>query len=278
MELGTFGIWTTYRRIDESQAAEAAGLVEELGYTVFWLGGSPRLPSVRPLLEGSEKLVVATSIVNIWAYDPVELAAEYAALERDFPGRLLVGIGTGHPEATSDYTRPFSALRAFLDGLDGAATPIPSERRCIAALAPKSLALSAERSLGTIPYFVPVEHTQAARAQLGAGPLVAPEVAVVVDSDAERARADAREFASVYLGLTNYTNNLLRYGFSEDDIAAGGSDRLIDAIVPHGTAEELAGVAQAHLAAGADHVAFQAIGEQGIPRRSWTALAEAVFG
>ena len=107
---------------------------------------------------------------------------------------------------------------------------------------------------------------------------MAPEVAVVVDSDSERARVAAREFASVYLGLTNYTNNLLRFGFSEDDIAGGGSDRLIDAIVPHGTAEELAGVAQAHFEAGADHVAFQAIGEPGIPRRSWTALAEAVFG
>ncbi len=181
-------------------------------------------------------------------------------LERDFPGRLLVGIGTGHPEATSDYTRPFTAMRAFLDGLDAAETPLPPERRCIAALAPKMLALSAERALGTIPYFVPVEHTSAARAQLGPGPLVAPEVAVVVDSDAGRARVAAREFASVYLGLTNYTSNLLRFGFSEDDIAGGGSDRLIDAIVPHGTAEELAAVAQEHFAAGADHVVLQVVG------------------
>lgn len=275
MELGKLGIWTTYRRMGESHAEEAAALAEELGYTAFWLGGSPRLPSVRPLLAASERLVVATSIVNIWAYDPVALAAEYAVLERDFPGRLLVGIGTGHPEATSDYTRPLTAMRAFLDGLDGAETPLPPERRCIAALAPKMLELSAERSLGTIPYFVPVEHTSACRAQLGPGPLVAPEIAMVVESDAGRARAAAREFASVYLGLANYTNNLLRFGFGEDDIAGGGSDRLIDAIVPHGTPAELGGVVQEHFAAGADHVVLQAVGEPGIPRRSWTALAEA---
>ena len=278
MDLGTFGIWTTYRRIGESAAGEAAGLVEALGYDVFWLGGSPRLPQVRALLEATEKLVVATSIVNIWTYDPAELAAEYAVLEREFPGRLLVGIGTGHPEATSDYTRPLSAMRAFLDGLDGAETPIPPERRCIAALAPKMLALSAERSLGSIPYFVSLAHTTVAREQLGAGPLLAPEVAVVLDDDAERARVAAREFAATYLGLSNYTNNLLRTGFGEGDIVDGGSDRLIDAVVPHGSADQLAGIARAHLAAGADHVVLQAIGEAGIPRRTWTALAGALLG
>ena len=120
MDLGRFGIWTTYRRIGEDRAGEAARLAEELGYDVFWLGGSPRLASVRPLLEATEALVIATSIVNIWAYDPLQLAGEYTALERDFPGRLLVGIGVGHPEATSDYARPLSAMRAFLDGLDAA--------------------------------------------------------------------------------------------------------------------------------------------------------------
>ena len=277
MDLGKFGIWTTYRRIGEDQAGTAAALVEELGYGVLWLGGSPRLPSVRPLLASTTNLVVATSIVNIWAYDPAELAGEYAALEREFPGRLLVGIGVGHPEATSDYAKPLSAMRAFLDGLDAAEPPQPTDRRCVAALAPKMLSLSAERSLGAIPYFISLDHTSAARAQLGAGPLLAPEVACVVDDDAESARGAAREFASVYLRMSNYTNNLLRFGFSDEDVAGGGSDRLIDAVVPHGTADELAGVARAHLAAGADHVAMQVVGEPGIPRRGWTALAGALF-
>jgi probable F420-dependent oxidoreductase len=278
VDLGTFGIWTTYRRIGEDQAGTAAALAEELGYGVFWLGGSPRLPSVRPLLEATTGIVIATSIVNIWAYDPTELAAEYAALERDFPGRLLVGVGVGHPEATSDYTKPLTAMRAFLDGLDAAAPPLPADRRCVAALAPKMLSLSAERSLGTIPYFIPIGHTTAARAQLGAGALVAPEIACVVDDDSERARVAAREFARIYLGMSNYTGNLLRFGFTDGDVAAGGSDRLIDAVVPHGTADALADIARAHLAAGADHVALQVVGEPGIPRRGWTALAEALFG
>jgi probable F420-dependent oxidoreductase len=275
MELGRLGVWTSHRAVGEDQAPAAARLAEELGYSAFWLGGSPRLPSVRPLLEATERIVVATSIVNIWAYDPADLAAEHAALARDFPERLLVGIGVGHPEATSDYTRPLSAMRAFLDGLDEAATPLPRDRRALAALAPRMLSLSAERSVGALPYFVPAAHTRAARARLGGEPLLAPEVAVVVDSDPERARATAREYARLYLGLTNYTNALRSVGFTDEDFAAGGSDRVIDAVVPHGTPEELAAIVDAHLEAGADHVALQVVGEPGIPREGWRALAGA---
>jgi probable F420-dependent oxidoreductase len=273
VELGEIGVWTTYRALGEENAGEAARLVEELGYGVFWLGGSPRLPSVRPLLEATESLVVATGIVNVWTYDPAQLATEYATLARDFPERLLVGIGIGHPEAASDYSRPLSAMRAFLDGLDGVDPPLPRDRRCLAALAPKMLALSAERSIGAIPYFVPVAHTSFARAQLGPGPLLAPEVAFVLDEDPDRARDKAREYARTYLGLSNYTNNLLRLGFTDEDIADGGSDRLIDAVIPHGSADEIATAVRAHLDAGANHVPLQAIGEPGIPRQGWTALA-----
>jgi probable F420-dependent oxidoreductase len=278
MDLGKIGVWTSYSRIGEENAGEAARLVEDLGYGVFWLGGSPRLASVRPLLESTENLVVATGIVNVWAYDPAQLAAEYATLERDFPERLLVGIGIGHPEATSDYSKPLSAMRAFLDGLDRADPPLPHDRRCLAALAPKMLALSAESSLGAIPYFVPVAHTSAARALLGPGPLLAPEVAFVLDDDTDRAREKAREYARTYLGLSNYTSNLLRHGFGDEDIAAGGSDRLIDAVLPHGSADEIATTVRAHLDAGANHVALQALGEPGIPRRGWGALAEVFAG
>ena len=276
VDLGTIGVWTTYSRIGEENAGEAARLVEELGYGVFWLGGSPRLPSVRPLLEATENLVVATGIVNVWTYEPAQLAAEYATLAHEFPERLLVGIGIGHPEAASDYSRPLSAMRAFLDGLDRAETPLPHDRRCLAALAPKMLALSAERSLGAIPYFVPVDHTRFARAQVGADPLLAPEVAFVLDDDPGRARDKAREYARLYLGLSNYTNNLLRHGFTEEDMAEGGSDRLIDAVIPHGSADEIATAVRAHLDAGANHVVLQAVGESGIPRTGWTALAAAV--
>jgi probable F420-dependent oxidoreductase len=278
MDLTKFGIWTTYRAIGEERAGEAARLVEDLGYGTFWLGGSPRLPSVRPLLEATDRLVVATGIVNVWQYEPADLAAEHAALTRDFPGRVLLGIGIGHPEATSDYTRPLTTMRRFFDGLDAADEPVPREERCAAALGPKMLDLAASRSLGTHPYFVSVEHTRFARERLGPEALVAPEVACVVDTDADRARATARKYASLYLGLRNYTSNLLNTGFSEADIADGGSDRLIDAVVPQGDGERIAAVVRAHLDAGADHVCVQAAGVRGVPRREWTELAEVLLG
>jgi probable F420-dependent oxidoreductase len=276
VKVGPFGVWTSSRAIGEAELGEGARVAEACGYDVFWLGGSPRLPMLRALLDATETLVVATGIVNIWAYEPAALAAEYAELDADFPDRVLVGIGVGHPEATSDYTRPLSAMRAFLDGLDSADTPLPHDRRCLAALAPRMVELSRERALGACPYFVPVAHTTATRAALGSGPLLAPEVAVVVDQDRDSARVTAREYARLYLGLRNYTTNLLRHEFDESDVAAGGSDRLLDSVVPQGSPEAIAAVLQAHLDAGADHVAVQTLGEPGIPARSWGAVAQAL--
>jgi probable F420-dependent oxidoreductase len=272
MELGKLGVWTSYGRIGEENAGEAARLAEGLGYGTFWLGSSPRLAGLRPLLEGSERLVVATGIANVWTYDAAELAQEYAELERDFPGRVLVGIGIGHPEATSDYARPLTAMRAFLDVLDRPESQIPKGRRILAALAPKMLALGAERAVGAAPYFVPVAHTQYAREVLGQGPLLAPELAFALGG-----REPAREYASLYLSLSNYTNNLLRHGFTEEDIAGGGSDRLIDEVVPNGDVGHIAAIVRAHFEAGADHVVLQSVGEEGIPRAGWTALAEALL-
>jgi probable F420-dependent oxidoreductase len=277
MELGRVGIWTIDRALGAEHVGEAAALAEELGYGAFWLGGSPRLPSVRPALAASSRLVVATGIVNVWKYDPTELAAEHAQLTAEFPGRLLLGIGIGHPETMSDYTRPLGTMRAFFDGLDAAPAPVPREELCAAALGPKMLDLVAERSLGTHPYFVPVSHTRFARERLGPGPLIAPEVACVLDDDVSRARATARKYAEIYLGLRNYTGNLLRLEFGEEDLADGGSDRLIDAVVPHGSAEEIADVVRAHLDAGADHVCLQTVGVRGVPRAEWTALAGALL-
>ena len=274
MELGKLGVWTSYRQIGEENAGAAARLAEECGYGTFWLGGSPRLSQVRPLLEATERIAVGTSIVNIWAYEPTQLAAEYAELAPEFGERLMVGVGVGHPEATSDYTRPLSAMREFLDGIDAAPTPIPPERRALAALGPKMLDLAGERSTGTLPYFVPLEHTAAARQRLGPEPLVATEVACVVDADRARARAAARSYAKLYLGLSNYTANLRRFGFDDADIEGEGSDRLIDAVIPHGGPAEVAAVLRAHLEAGADHVAVQPVGGEGIPAEAWRTLAE----
>ncbi|HTA36922.1 MAG TPA: LLM class F420-dependent oxidoreductase, partial [Solirubrobacteraceae bacterium] len=272
------GVWTTYHQIGEQRAGEAARVVEQLGYGTFWLGGSPRLSAVRPLLEATERLVVATGIVNVWQHQPADVAREHAELTGDFPDRLLLGIGIGHPEATSQYGRPLSTMRSFLDGLDAAQPPVPSEQRCLAALGPKMLQLSADRARGAIPYFTPLEHTRFARELLGDGALIAPELACVLDTDTVRAREKARAYAKLYLGLRNYTSNLLRFGFSEADIADGGSDRLIDAVVPQGSARDIAAVVHAHLDAGADHVCVQPVGVEGIPQEEWSELAAAVIG
>jgi probable F420-dependent oxidoreductase len=276
MELGEFGVWTALRAIGEENAAAAAKLVEDLGYGTFWVGGSPRLPSLRPLLEATDRLVIATGIVNVWQYEPARLAAEAADLSADFPDRLLVGIGIGHREATTEYAAPLATMGAFLDGLDAAEPPLPPDERCLAALAPKMLALSATRALGTHSYFVPVSHTRFAREQVGESGLVAPELACVVDSDATRARAVARRYAAMYLGLTNYTNNLLKFGFTEADLGGGGSDRLIDTVVPQGSADDIAAAVRKHLRAGADHVCLQPLGVDGVPREPWTELAAAL--
>lgn len=212
-----------------------------------------------------------------------ESAGEAARLVEDLGygafwlgGSPLVGIGIGHPEATSDYSRPLSTMRTFLDGLDNADTPLPRDERCLAALGPKMLRLSAERALGAHSYFVPVEHTRAARELVGESALIAPELACVVDPDADRARSTARTYAAMYLGLSNYTSSLRNYGFTEHDLADGGSDRLIDAIIPHGTADEIASAARGHLDAGADHVCLQTVGVAGIPHEEWRALASAL--
>jgi probable F420-dependent oxidoreductase len=273
MEIGNIGVWTSYRPFGKERAGEAAKLVEQLGYGAWWVGGSPHVPDVRRILAATSTLVAATGILNVWSNDPRDTAAADAALRGEFPGRFMLGIGIGHPEATSDYRRPLGTMRDFLDGLDASPSPPPVDERCLAALGPKMLDLAGERTAGTHPYFTTVDHTRYARERLGPGKLVAPEVACVVDSDPVRAKAVARDYAKLYLALRNYTKNLLEFGFTEGDLADGGSDRLIDAVIPQGSAERIAEVVRAHLDAGADQVCVQPLGENGIPRRSWTALA-----
>ena len=229
MNIGKIGVWTSYRAFGVERAGEAAKVAEQLGYGALWVGGSPHVPDIRPVL-------------NLWINDPGETAGADAALRADFPGRFMLGIGIGHPEATSDYRRPLASMRAFLDGLDASPTPPPTDERCLAALGPKMLALAGERTAGAHTYFVPVEHTRSARERLGPGKLLAPELACVIETEPARAKAVARDYAKLYLGLRNYTQNLLDFGFTVDDLADGGSDRLIDAVIPQGSAEQIAAV------------------------------------
>jgi probable F420-dependent oxidoreductase len=269
-QLGRFGIW---RRHQEGH--DPAPEIEQLGYSAIWVGGTPSVPDdVRPFLDSTATITVLTGIANVWQQQPAEVAAGHAQLRDAFGDRFLLGIGIGHPEATAEYKSPLAKMREFLDGLDAAERPVPRDQRLIAAIGPKMLQLAAQRTLGTHPYFTSVEHTRFAREQVGPDGLVAPEVAVVVDPDPERARAKARDYAALYLRLTNYTSNLLRFGFTEADLADGGSDRLIDAVIPHGSAGEVAEVVHAHLDAGADHVCLQPKG--GDDLEDYRVLAEAL--
>jgi probable F420-dependent oxidoreductase len=257
-EIGRVGVWTR-----EAPTVELARGLEELGYGAIWIGGSPggELDGVERALAATTRLTVATGIVNIWKDDPATIAASYQRLAEAYPGRFLLGVGVGHPEATSDYTRPYEALVRYLDGLD--AGEVPQDRRVLAALGPKVLRLAAERTAGAHPYLVTPEHTRRARETLGDGVLLAPEQHVVLDPDPARARTLARGAVSRYLALSNYANNWRRLGFTDDDLAGDGSDRLVDALVAHGDATAVAARVGEHLSAGADHVCIQLITPDG---------------
>jgi len=272
VSFGQVGIW---RR--RHAGVEGVEEIEALGYSATWVGGSPSLADVRPYLERTSTMTIATGILNVWQHEPAAVAAGHAELTRDFDGRFLLGIGIGHPEATSDYTRPLTTMRAFFDGLDAAQPSVPSAQRVAAALGPKMLDLAAERSLGAHTYFITPDHTRFARERVGPDALVAPEVAVVVEPDPDVARAIAREYAASYLSLSNYARNLLRFGFDERDIADGGSDRLIDTVIPHGSAEAIAEAVRAHFDAGADHVCVQPLGHGAHPADDYRALAAALI-
>ncbi|HEY1276570.1 MAG TPA: TIGR03620 family F420-dependent LLM class oxidoreductase [Thermoleophilaceae bacterium] len=270
MDLGQVGIWRRWR-----DGTDDLREIESLGFRALWVGGSPSPEQMRPFLEESTTLTVASGVVNVWRHDATEVAEGHRRLRSEFGDRFLLGIGIGHPEATSEYKKPLTKMREYLDALDAADPPVARDERLLAALGPKMLDLSAERSLGTHPYFTTAEHTRFARERVGDGPLVAPEVAVVLESDPEAARATAREFAATYLGLTNYTSALLRVGLTESDIADGGSDRLIDTVIPHGSAKEIAEAVRKHLDAGADHVSLQVLG--GDRAGAYRALADALL-
>ena len=270
VQLGTIGLWQFSGNVTPQVAVEAEGL----GYGAVWLGGSPDggLEQVDALLDATERITVATGIVNMWKDDAATVAASCQRIEGRHPGRFLLGVGVGHREAIQEYRNPYDKIVEYLDQLDDAG--VPAERRILAALGPKVLELSAARTAGAHPYLTTPEHTAFARKILGPDALLAPEHKVVVDGDAERARTIGRKTVKRYLGLANYRNNLLRFGFSADDVAGDGSDRLVDALVLHGDADTVARGLRAHLEAGADHICIQVLGDDLLP--AYRALAEAL--
>jgi probable F420-dependent oxidoreductase len=275
--------WSGSWRSAAEPTVDVAAELESLGYGALWSSGGfdPGLsPTFGRLLAATTRVAVASGIVSMWTGAPSEVGPAVAQLESRFPGRFLLGIGASHAPLVSDYARPYSHMVAYLDALDALDTPVPMGRRVLAALGPRMLELAAQRAAGAHPYFVPVQHTARARSVLGPGPLLAPEVAVVVESDPEAARALAREYARLYLELPNYTENLRRFGFGDEDIAGGGSDRLIDAVVPWGDVATVADRIREHHDAGADHVCLQVVsgpGRDGFPLAEYTELAGALM-
>lgn len=273
-QLGQFGIWRSGSQLTPAFAA----CLEQLGFGALWLGGSPRgdLVQVEELLDATSALTLATGIVNIWQDEAAKVAASFTRVESRYPGRFLLGVGAGHREATQQYARPYEAIKTYIGVLLGAGVPATS--LVLAALGPKMLRLAAERTAGAHPYLVTPEYTRQARAIVGAGPLLAPEQKAVLETDPERARALGRERVSKpYLGLSNYTSNLRRLGWSEDDLSDGGSGALIDALVAHGSAGQVAARLTEHLQAGADHVCVQLLTAPGAdPLDGYRQLAQAL--
>jgi probable F420-dependent oxidoreductase len=265
LRLGRFGAWFNPRYSDDERT-EFAVQAEILGFPTAWLGfgraSISDLALAERVLDATATITVATAIVNMWTNDPDDIVASYHRIAARHGDRFLLGVGVGHPESITTYRQPYATIVDYLDRLD--AGGVPTDRRILAALGPRALTLAADRTLGTHPYLVVPEHTRDARRLLGPDAVIAPEQTVVLETDPDIARSIGRRFvADPYLKLRNYTNNLRRYGYTDDDINAGGSDRLIDALVLHGSSDTVASGLQAHLDAGANHVAIQILTADG---------------
>jgi probable F420-dependent oxidoreductase len=257
--LGKFGVFGHYQAVWQQLSPAQLQEIEALGYGAIWAGGSPpaELDWIEPILGATDKLQLATGIVNIWSAAPGPVSESFHRIEKAYPGRFLLGIGAGHPEATAEYKKPYDALNEYLDQLDEHG--VPKDRIVVAALGPQVLKLSARRTAGAHPYLTTPEHTTQARELVGPDAFIAPEHKAVLTTDAEKARAIGRKTLDIYLNLTNYTSNWKRLGFSDSDIAKPGSDALVDAVVAYGTPDAIAARLKQHLAAGADHVPVQVL-------------------
>jgi len=269
---------------DAAESAEAAAELDELGFTALWIPdvGGPVMDSVALLLSSTKRTVVATGILNLWMHEPSDVAASYASLTEKHGERFLLGIGVSHAPLVDSkepglYRKPLAATRAFLDAIDATDQPVPAENRVLAALGPKMLELSATRARGAHPYLVTPDHTHQARETLGAGPLLLPEQTVLLTDSRDEARAIGTDWLRAYLALPNYANNLLRSGFSDDDLASV-SDRLFDAIIAWGDEDAIVARVNQHKQAGADHVCVQALtaDPREFPREQWRRLAAAL--
>jgi probable F420-dependent oxidoreductase len=291
VDVGRFGIWTS--ALDRQPATivrQAVAEIERLGFGALWIGEAARrevFANASLLLSATQRLVVASGIANIWVRDAMAMAAGQRTLSEAWDGRFLLGLGVSHDRLVDPrghrYGRPLTVMRRYLDAMDHAPylAPMPDPAamtRVLGTLGPRMLALAGEVADGAHPYLVPVEHTEQARAILGPTKLLCPEVATVVIPDPVAARRVARAHLATYLQLANYRGNLARFGFGDDDLTGGGSDRLVDALVAWGPAERVVRRVHEHLSAGADHVAIQVLTADParLPLEEWTELAAAL--
>ncbi|WP_433616476.1 TIGR03620 family F420-dependent LLM class oxidoreductase [Dactylosporangium sp. CA-139114] len=266
--LGPVGVWLGALQREPAESQRSAALrIEELGYgSVFegeLVGGNDVFAQEAAWLCATSRIVTGAGIANIWARHPATAQAAAAALGDAWPGRFVLGVGVSHAplidKTGMTYERPLERMREYLDGMDRAtvtppARPVP---RVLAALRRRMLELARDRAHGAHSYFVPPEHTADAREVLGPDRLLIPEQAICLETDPAAARATAREHTSFYLSLPNYVNNLKRFGFTDEDVAGAGSDRLVDAIVAWGDKGAIAARVREHRDAGADHVLIQ---------------------
>ena len=280
LQLGRFGAWFNPRYGDDDRT-EFVVQAELLGFSTAWLGfgraSISNLALVERVLEATATITIATAIVNMWTNDAADIVESYRRIAARHRDRFLLGVGVGHPESITTYEQPYATMVEYLDRLD--AGGVPADRRILAALGPRALELAANRTLGTHPYLVVPDHTRDARRLLGPDVVIAPEHKVVLETDPGIARAVGRPFVvDPYLKLRNYTNNLRRYGYTDADIGEGGSDRLIDALVLHGSTDEIAAGLHAHFDAGANHVAIQVLTADGHnPMAAYQQLAHALL-
>lgn len=281
MRLGLTGIWSIeLRTADPHEIADAAAELDELGWGTLWipgLGGGDILGDSERLLRATRSAAVAVGVASIWRHQPAAMAAGHARLQSAYGRRHLLGIGVSDPATARGAGRPFRPLAdmaGYLDGLDQASTPVPAAERVMAALGPKMTELAGRRTAGVHPFMVTPEYSAAVREQLGDGPLIAPYQAVVLERDPAKARAAARDFLGAFLGMDHYARSLRRQGFTEDDLAGGGSDLLIDSVVAWGDAEAVGRRVHAHHQAGADHVCLHVVGSgTAMPLPEWRELA-----
>lgn len=289
MNLGRIGLWAADFDLQPmAKSQEAIAQVEEMGYGAVWVPEAViREPfaSTALLLSATKKMVLATGIASLHARTAQTMQAGWKTLTEAFPDRFLLGIGVSHAPMVQGvhkgtYDKPYSTMVEYLDAMDKGiffgAAPTTAPQRVLAALGPKMLKLAAERGAGAHPYFTPVEHTAFARETMGAGALLAPELAVVLETDATKAREIARRYMTTYTRLPNYANNLKRFGFSDDEIT-NQEDRLVDAIVAWGSIDTVVAAVKNHLDAGADHVCIQVLTDTPgtLPMREWQEVADA---